>query len=170
MANYSDRAGISSSQITDGSIVNADINASAAIDGTKIVAASASVPGVVSREQSTIQTTLSLTNSFAGTGSINVNLARVGKMVTMTTNEVAPIQVTAVAAGQMSWVIPAGYRPSRGISFIIHAYINSTWTFTYGQMDPSGSVTIYKTTGVADFVISDTFRFVNGITISWVID
>jgi len=38
---------VTSAKILDGTIVNADINASAAIDGTKIVSASASVAGVV---------------------------------------------------------------------------------------------------------------------------
>lgn len=45
---------VTSAMIADGTIVNADINASAAIDGSKIVAASASVPGVVTTGTQTI--------------------------------------------------------------------------------------------------------------------
>lgn len=45
---------VSSTMIIDGTIVNADINASAAIDGSKIVAASGSVAGVVTTASQTL--------------------------------------------------------------------------------------------------------------------
>lgn len=45
---------VTSDKILDGTIVNADINAAAAIDGSKVVAASASVPGVITTGVQTI--------------------------------------------------------------------------------------------------------------------
>jgi hypothetical protein len=45
---------VTSAKILDGTIINADINSSAAIDGTKIVAASASVAGVVTTGAQTL--------------------------------------------------------------------------------------------------------------------
>lgn len=66
---------VTSANIVDGTIVNADVNASAAIDGSKIVAASGSVPGVVTTGTQTIAgaktfsgvTTISNTTAGSGT-------------------------------------------------------------------------------------------------------
>lgn len=65
---------VTSAMIADGTIVNADINASAAIDGSKIVAASAIVSGVVTTGTQTLAGAKTFSGALAataGTGSIS---------------------------------------------------------------------------------------------------
>ncbi len=65
-------SGVVSADITDGTIVNADVNASAAIDGSKIVSASTSVPGVVTTIAQSFSGAKTVAVDDAGTNSVTV--------------------------------------------------------------------------------------------------
>lgn len=67
-------SGVVSADITDGTIVNADINASAAIDGSKLVAATASLAGAVTATTQTFGGVKTVTVDDAATTTV-LNLA-----------------------------------------------------------------------------------------------
>jgi hypothetical protein len=74
---------VTSAKILDGTIINADINASAAIDGTKIVSASASVSGVVTTGAQTLagNKTLSGVTTISNTTAASPTDPTIGALV-----------------------------------------------------------------------------------------
>ena len=128
--------------------------------------ASATQSGLVTREQFSSNVSMALSSSFSGT--LVAKFSRIGKMVTMTADPLASI--TATSTGVLEFTVPADYAPTSAISFICHAYINAVYVATYGTIGAGGTASVYKSAAAADFVNTDTFRWVQGITLSWVLD
>ncbi len=166
-----DNAGLTS--ISSGVIVNADINASAAIDGSKLVAATNAVAGAVTTAAQSFaglktfydgvklddaagQTTLSyystVTNSGStvsggGAATADVTHTRVGNLVTITFSRllVGGGVTTKSGNGALSFSIDAAYRPTNEIWFTGPGIVANVQTTTLWAITSGGVVNMWGT-------------------------
>lgn len=149
---------VTSAMIVDGTIVDADINASAAIAGSKLQAASASNVGTVSYE-STGTFSLVWDQNGVTHSTVTAIWYRTGKQVTLyIPDNVSASKGTGTLGSDVIGVIPTAVRPIHTTYVLIAVTSNSAILASPGVMeiDSSGSITMGSSTAEAGFSSSGT--------------
>lgn len=127
---------VTSAKILDGTILNADINAAAAIDGTKIVAASGSVSGVVTTGSQTLagdKTFSGVTTITDATASVSTNPA-IGALVVA-----GGVGVGDALVIKGGWIELGQGRAADGLSFIDFKSVSAAQDFSARVIRASGT-------------------------------
>jgi len=127
---------VTSAKILDGTIVNADINASAAIDGTKIVSASASVAGVVTLGAQTLagDKTLSGVTTISNATAASATDPTIGALVV--TGGIGVGDSLTVKGG---WIELGQGRAADGTSFVDFKSVSAAQDFSARVIRASGA-------------------------------
>lgn len=140
---------VTSAMIVDGTIVNADINASAAIDGSKLVAATGSLAGAVSTTTQTFGGVKTFTNGvkLAGGDTLNSYVAPVSFTPTLTSSNNNLNITSSIATGMYSrigdMVTATIHYAWNNVTAVGTGYFKFTLPFTLNSttnINPVGSV------------------------------